>query len=634
MDPALHASGQSSPARTRLPLSAALIALVMVTGLAAADGGYRPTAWGWAALGLAWALALAAVVGERPVPARLEVAVLVAWLALLAWTLLSVAWSESVTRSVLDAERTSVYVLAVALALVLGRRAYGGLLVGAWLAIVLVSVYSLATRLFPDRLGVFDPIAGYRLSEPIGYWNGLGAFAAIGALLALGLADSSHRLLRLGAAASTVVVVPTLYFTFSRGAWIALAVGLLAAVAVSPARLRTVTTLLVIAPWPALAVAVAARSDALTERESMLADAADQGHRLALVIGVLSVAAALLAAVLSALTRVRVPVGVRRAYAALLVAAAAVVLATTFARFGAPPELARDAYSAFTRPPPAGANDLNRRLFTLSAHGRDQHWEVAWDQYRAHPWLGSGAGTYELFWVRDRPSPFNVRDAHSLYLEALAELGPLGAGLLLCALVLPLAGGMRARAAPIVPGAVGAYTAFLAHAAGDWDWELPAVTLAGVLTGVALLKAASGDERPRLRAGARAGVAAGALALAAFAATGLVSNGALAAGERAVAVGDWAEAEREARQARRWAPWSSRPWRLLGDAQRRRGDVTAARRSFRAALDHDPHSWEIWLDLGLASDGAERRAALRHARRLNPLSPLVRELAGARRTPA
>ena len=45
------------------------------------------------------------------------------------------------------------------------------------IAITLVSGYGLGTRLVPDRIGVFNPVAGYRLEAPIGYWNALGIVA-------------------------------------------------------------------------------------------------------------------------------------------------------------------------------------------------------------------------------------------------------------------------------------------------------------------------------------------------------------------------------------------------------------------------------------------------------------------------
>ena len=61
--------------------------------------------------------------------------------------------------------------------LLLRRSSVSTLLVGLWAAVTVVSGYALATRLFPERLGVFDAISGYRLSDPVGYWNAFGILA-------------------------------------------------------------------------------------------------------------------------------------------------------------------------------------------------------------------------------------------------------------------------------------------------------------------------------------------------------------------------------------------------------------------------------------------------------------------------
>lgn len=121
---------------------------------------------------------------------------------------------------------------------------------------------------------------------------------------------------------------------------------------------------------------------------------------------------------------------------------------------------------------------------------RPAYWRVALADAAQHPVLGSGAGSFDDVWLTDRPIAANVRDAHSLYLEALAELGPVGLLLLLAALTFPLAAIRRARGASVVPAAAAGYCAFLAHAGLDWDWEMPATTLAGLACGAALLASA------------------------------------------------------------------------------------------------------------------------------------------------
>src|SRR2546428_53569 len=84
--------------------------------------------------------------------------------------------------------------------------------------------------------------AGGPLSEPVGYWNAFGVLAAMGTLLALGLAARSGPVVRCVAGASTVVLLLTLYFTFSRGGWIAFFLGLAAAIALDRRRLQLITT--------------------------------------------------------------------------------------------------------------------------------------------------------------------------------------------------------------------------------------------------------------------------------------------------------------------------------------------------------------------------------------------------------
>jgi hypothetical protein len=121
---------------------------------------------------------------------------------------------------------------------------------------------------------------------------------------------------------------------------------------------------------------------------------------------------------------------------------------------------------------------------------RPAYWHVAIEDATWHPLLGSGAGSFDDVWALHGPAALTVRDAHSLYLEVLAELGPVGLGMLGVALVVPLIAGVRARRQPLVPAVAAAYCAYLVHAGLDWDWEYPVVTLAGLACGAGLLVAA------------------------------------------------------------------------------------------------------------------------------------------------
>jgi hypothetical protein len=68
---------------------------------------------------------------------------------------------------------------------------------------------------------------------------------------------------------------------------------------------------------------------------------------------------------------------------------------------------------------------------------------------------------------------------------------------------------------------------------------------------------------------------------------------------------------------------------MRGEARLGQGDLVGAREKFAVAVERDPTSWELWLDLALASTGAERRAALARAQALNPLSAQVAQLRGS-----
>lgn len=248
---------------------------------------------------------------------------------------------------------------------------------------------------------------------------------------------------------------------------------------------------------------------------------------------------------------------------------------------------------------------------------RASYWRVGVHEVARAPLLGSGAGTFAQRWLRDRAKPRQTRNAHSLYLETLGEVGPVGLAALLAALAVPLVAGVRGRRRPFVPAAVGGYVVFVAHVALDWDWQLPAVGLVGLLCGGSLLL----EERRPLSGSLRAAAATVALALVAATLVSLAENASVSAVAADSRRGDYSSAERGARRAIRLAPWDSQGWARLGDAQLAEGRDAEAAHSYRRGIANDPHAWELWEGLARASTGAERRAARAEARRLDPLDP-------------
>jgi cytochrome c-type biogenesis protein CcmH/NrfG len=180
-----------------------------------------------------------------------------------------------------------------------------------------------------------------------------------------------------------------------------------------------------------------------------------------------------------------------------------------------------------------------------------------------------------------------------------------------------------------VAAAAGAYVAFLLHAAIDWDWEMPAVTVAALACGVALLLAARGAEAPSLDRKSRALGLVLAVLLCVVALAGFVGNRAAASASDALDAEHLTTAATDAKRARRWEPWSPEPWRLLGEAQLQAGQVEQARTSFLHGIRKDRGDWELWLDLALVSRGTERQDALSRVATLNPLSTELRDLRGS-----
>jgi hypothetical protein len=596
---------------------------VGIAAVASAQGGYFPTAWGWAALGFFWAAGMALAFAGRIELGRTEVAFLGLLAAFVGWIALSTVWSTSVSGTVEEVERVLVYVGGSIAFLLVARRGHTvPLLAAILLGLTGVCAYSLATRLFPAALAT-DVFGGYRLSTPVGYWNGLGLAAAIALMLAAGFAiDGRRAWVRVAAAAGSPLLAVTAYFTYSRGAWLALAVGIVVVLAINPRRLWFVTAAFILAPGPALAVWLASRSPALTHVGSTLAAARHEGHRLAVWILVLSALAAASAFALHAIQeRVQVGRRVRQAYASGLLVAAVGAIAFGLAAGGGPVRVAHHAYDRFLANPVSGSS-LNSRLFQLSSNGRVELWHVAWRQFSHHPLNGTGAGTFEPYWYQHRHSNQIVRDAHSLYIETLAELGLPGLVLLVGMLAVPFAG-VSARKRPLVPAALGAYAVLLAHASYDWDWELPALILAGTWCGLAaLVERRNPDTTLLVPMRGRVAALAGFGALGAFAFVALVGNMASAASNNALDARHWAKAAREARRATDWTPWSARAWLRLGKAELAQGRTAAARSAIRNAIDRDPYNYELWLQLVAVTSGREQQAVLRRAQELNPQEPL------------
>jgi len=131
--------------------------------------------------------------------------------------------------------------------------------------------------------------------------------------------------------------------------------------------------------------------------------------------------------------------------------------------------------------PPARGATAER--FADIGSNRADYWRVAVDSFGSAPFAGVGTAGFRVEWLRERDVQEGAVDAHSLYLETAAELGLVGLALLgaFVGAVALCARRLVREDAVLAAGPVAALAALALHAGIDWDWELPALTLVGLL---------------------------------------------------------------------------------------------------------------------------------------------------------
>lgn len=251
---------------------------------------------------------------------------------------------------------------------------------------------------------------------------------------------------------------------------------------------------------------------------------------------------------------------------------------------------------------------------------RAAYWSATLHDIVRHPLVGSGAGTWRQVWLEYRDVGLTARNAHSLYLEVLSELGPVGLVLVVAALLVPLAAAVSARRRPYVPAVGSAYAALLVHFAVDWDWQINGVLLSAVLLGATLLAAAREVRPEPLLVVSRVVPLAGFAVLACAGALVWAQGYFIGQGASHLRAGAWAAALQDARRARWVAPWSAESWRIRGEAERAQGRLAAARRSFRRGVALDENDVELWRALSRVTLGVELRRVRERVEKLDPQS--------------
>jgi O-antigen ligase len=624
-----------------------LIPGILVVYLSFNSGGFFPGTVGLACVIVIQLLVVRVLLADHPFEGfRSGVAAIGAPLAaFVAWILLSALWSDSHDRVLIEFDRALLYLMLFLLFGLTARTAtripwiVRGLAVG----ITLVGAIGLFSRLRPDLLETTSNLAVNRLAYPVTYWNALGLLAAIGVLLLLGLSASrgERRVARAVASAAVPILALTIYFTFSRGALLGLAVALPIFLFAGRST-GLLGTVLATVPTTLFAIVEAYGQDELSSNTPKTALAVTQGdHMLKVVIAcaVMAFLIRLVAAYLLDPLLEGVELTPERRRRSWIAVGAALAVALVIALAAGAPGRLGDQYDAFVHSAPKAENgDLRVRFTDPSNNGRLNHWRAAIDEFKAEPLHGGGAGTYEYTWNHYRDVGLRVVDAHSLYVEVLSEYGIVGLGLLLLTLggiVVTLALRLNSRNRTLYAALLAASVAWAVHAGFDWHWEMPAVTAWLFAVGGAVAAGRSGTrqytgptaQRSRVPVAAGLVVAAITPVLLLFSQSDL--SGAAAAFD--LGRGNCVTASKRAVDAIDDLSLRPQPYRILGYCDIKRGHPSEAVAAMRRAVDRGPEDWEShWgLALALASDGRDPIAAVRRALQLNPREVVVMNAAAS-----
>lgn len=657
-EPAASAAPGDIAARLRAldwgGLATWLLAVLLVAYLALENGGYDPIPRGQVGVLVWWAVLLGVAVQALPVPGRTRasLAALGLLFAFAVWTALAFTWTESDERTATELARVATYlgVLVLGICLVTRRRAGARhLLHGVAFGLALVAVLGVLSRFQmawfpPNELGTVLPGIEIerRLAYPLNYSSAMGALAGMTLPLLLGATASARTIPAQALAAAAIPIAGlALYLATSGTGAATAAVALLAFFALAPDRLPKLLTLAIGAGGAAILAAVVASRDAL-ERGLPTPPAESQGDELTwIALGICAAVALLQAGISLAVRHVRRPSWMHptRNQALAATAVAALVAMPAAIAAGVPGE-ASDRWETFKSRGGSGADPSSpESILDFSGSGRYQFWQSAVDASETATWTGIGPGTFEFWWARNGLYSGFVRDAHSLYMENLAELGVIGllliAGFVLAVLGIGAARSLRAppeQRLPIAAATAGA-AGFAMAAALDWVWEIAALAVAFMLLAAVAVSGYSLREpnrrkrrskRRRRNRLQRAAVAA--VAIAALLTIWFPLRGATALQQSRIdaANGNLASALSQARKAADAQPYTASPRLQEAVILEQQGKLRAAGAAAARATRKERTNWRTWFTAARLQAERDRLvpslSSYRAARRLNAKS--------------
>jgi O-antigen ligase len=600
-------------------------------------GGFFPSTAGFVAVVFAQALVLRTALAVRPFEgfSRALATPLCALVAYAAFQLCSALWSHATSNTLDSYALTLLYVLAFVLfgAARYTRARADRLLRAVAGGLAAVCLIGLVSRVLPHTWPTATSFFADRLNYPLTYWNAEGMLAAIALILGLHLTAERHEHWSVRVLSATLMpgVAATLLLTFSRGAIGVAVLGVLAYCVLTRLNTLPCALLALVAP-----VAIALRSawdaTALASTHPTDAAAISQGHHVALVVGVCMLGAgALRAALLPADRRIARMSAIRnpprlsvRVGAGTGVALLAIAVALALGAAG----FAHRQYDKFVH----GTNEqraaqTRERLTDPANDGRLPLWEAALRIYDSEPLHGTGAGTYQQYYPRYRTVSEYVVDAHSLYLQSLAELGVIGFALILI-VVLGILGGLATRIRgpdrALYAALLAVCLAWAVHQAFDWDWQMPAVSLSVfMLAGAGLARPHDGRVGFSGLTVDRTWIALGWLLLAVAPLLVATSYTRLQHSAADLERGDCIAAKQQALSSLSLSAKRPQAYTVIGVCDLQQGFAQGAVPAMTEAAALEPNSWEqqFWLAVARAAAGLDPRRAIARARELNPREP-------------
>ena len=512
----------------------------------------------------------------------------------------SIGWSLTPQASYGDADRWLVAAAAAAAGVLLARLLRRPLEAAVWV-LCAASLPLIAYAIQQRAHGEFFQTSP-RLQGVLGYPNAIGAYAALAAPAALWLASAPQRARRVAGCGTLALLVLGLALASSRGGMLAALIGCGIWLAVSERRTESGAALLVVLA----ASAPVARwgLDQPSFKALAVPFTVPAGSRLVWYAAAAVLAAAVLGPLAVELAQYAGQ-PLRRAcgYAVLAVAVAGALFAAIglSSHHGGPGGALSYVWHQLSG---GGAVGSQGHLSTLSTNLRGRWWGEAWDGFRAQPWRGNGAGTFETIDRLARPDFQQAGQEHSAFLHVLSGTGLLGG--IPVAIALAAAGAcvaavtrLRGRERPAALALAAGVGAFALHNQIDWEWQQTALTVLAYPIPVLIACSAGGAtvavRRPRR---GYAVLAATAFALAAIPVTlPVLSNRALARADRLDNQGRFDEARVEADLAAALD-------RTSVDAQLERasllqalGRPADARRAVGHAISLAPKDDRVWLTL-------------------------------------